>query len=130
LNAFELQAARRQALTIVFGQLAGAGVLAIACAVGSGPRAAFSAVAGGVIGALATAYMAFAMLRSRAGINAAGMAGRFYLGWAIKVVMTVALLVLAFRSKYVVPLALLGGYLVTVFAYTIGAARNRPRRRK
>lgn len=130
MNAFETQAARRQALTIVFWQLASAGIVAIACAVGAGPRAAFSAMAGGLIGALATAYMAFVMLRPRAGMKAAGMTGRFYLGWAIKVLLTVALLVIAFRSKHVVPLPLLGGYLVTVFAYTIGAARSRPRYRK
>src|SRR4051812_1700559 len=100
MSTSEVEAARRQALTIVVGQLTGSGLIALACAAGSGSRAAFSAMAGGVIGALATAYMAFAMLRPRAGVQAAGMAGTFFLGWAIKVFMTIALLVIGFRSKY------------------------------
>ena len=126
----EVQTARRHATRIVVAQSAVTVALAAACWAAAGIESARSALYGGGIGTLATAYMAFAVLRHGAGADPRRIALGFLVGWAIKVCMTVALLVIAFRSEGVVPVPLLAGYLATLLTYwavaTFGAPRGGP----
>jgi len=122
LSAQEVRAARRMALTVVLGQgVVTLGIAAIFAAL-SGAGSGRSALIGGGIGMLATAFMAFALLRHRVGTGAGRIAGSFFLGWAIKVGMTIALLVVAFRSPGLAPLPGLVALFATFLAYWFAAA--------
>ncbi len=112
-----MQAERRAALRVVLAQ--GAITLAIAavCAIGWGAAAAWSAAWGGGIGMAATALMALALFRQGEAAGALRAAGSFYLGQVLKVALTIALLVTAFRSPGIVPAALLAGYAASFAGY-------------
>jgi F0F1-type ATP synthase assembly protein I len=123
-----MEAARRLAMRVVLGQVVVTLGVAAAFAAVSGAGSGRSALVGGGIGVLATAFMAFALLRHRAGAGAGRIAGSFYLGWAIKVAMTVALLVIAFRSPGLAPLPVLAAFFATFCAYWLAAAGGGSRR--
>jgi ATP synthase protein I len=122
LNAYELAIARKQALQIVLVQIAATFIVASLYAILNGWRAAISASIGGAIAAIAAAGSAVAMLRDQPNRNPAGMTMRFFLGWAMKVLFTITLLVIAFRSQRLTPLPLLCGYVATLVVYGIAAA--------
>jgi F0F1-type ATP synthase assembly protein I len=88
-----------------------------------------SALAGGGIGIVATAYMAFSMFRVGADASSGRVLRGFVVGWIVKVVLTITLLIIAFRSKFIAPLPLLVGYAATYLAYWwgIGPGRRGPR---
>ena len=67
--------------------------------------------------------MALAMLRHGGGVSAAQAAIGFFTGWLVKVGLTVALLVTAFRSPTVDAVPLLVAYAATYVGYWLGAAR-------
>ena len=98
-------------------------VVAAICGVSWGLRSAVSAVVGGGIGVVAQAGSAFMSLRASPGASAASIAGRVFLGWTIKVLFTITLLVIAFGSQRLSPLPLLCGYAVTILMYGVAAAR-------
>jgi ATP synthase protein I len=123
LNAHQLAIARKQQLQIVLIQIVAAFIVASGYAILVGWRAAVSALIGGAIAAIAAAGSAVAMLREQPDRNPAGMATRFFLGWAMKVLFTITLLVIAFRSQRLTPLPLLCGYVATLLVYGIAAAR-------
>lgn len=123
LSAHEFVRARRQALQITFAQLLALLVVAAACGLAWGLRSGVSAAVGGSIGIVAQAGSAFISLRDRPGASAARIAGRVFLGWLTKVLFTLALLVIAFRSRRLSPLPLLCGYAVTILMYGVAAAR-------
>jgi ATP synthase protein I len=123
LSNLGLQQGRRQAVAVVLGQGLLGAIVAIACLAVWGPRAGASALLGAGIGITATTLMAFAMLRHGEGASAQRVAWSFFSGWAVKVVFTLALLVLAFRSRNVDAMPLLGAYVATFFGYWFGVAR-------
>ena len=89
-----------------------------------GARAGASALLGAGIGVAATSLMAFAMLRHGEGASVSAWPRRVSsLGWLVKVGLTVALLVMAFRSPNVEAVPLLAAYVATFFGYWFGAAR-------
>jgi F0F1-type ATP synthase assembly protein I len=53
------------------------------------------------------------------------VAWSFFTGWVVKIFFTLALLVVAFRSKSVDAAPLLAAYVATFFGYWFGAARAR-----
>jgi F0F1-type ATP synthase assembly protein I len=114
-------------MRIVVAQIAVTVALAAACLVLAGAESGRSALYGGGIGVVTTAYMAFAVLRYRAGTDAARIALGFMVGWVIKVLMTIALLVIAFRSKAVAPVPLLVAYGATLLSFWIVATWGSPR---
>ncbi len=126
LSANEIRASRRLAAEIVLGQLAMTALIALGCAAYRGAGSGISAIAGGGIGVLATASMAWSLLRHGEGATAARIARSLFLGWVMKVGMTVALLVIAFRSQSVDRLPLLAAYAATFCAYWIAVARRPP----
>jgi ATP synthase protein I len=110
-------AERRAALRVVMLQALIA--LGVAAAVGLiwGVPSARSALLGGGVGAAATLLFVFALFRHPDGAAGGRVVWGFFLGQGLKVGLTVALLAVAFRSRAVVPLALLGGYIATYAAY-------------
>jgi len=123
LSNLGLQQSRRQAVAVVLGQGLLGAIVAIACLAVWGSRAGASALLGAGIGITATTLMAFAMLRHGEGASAQRVAWSFFSGWAVKVVFTLALLVVAFRSRQFDALPLLAAYVATFFGYWFGVAR-------
>ena len=119
-----MQSGRRQALAVVLSQVLVGALVAIVCYAIDGARAGASALLGTGIGVAATALMALAMLRHGEGASAAGAVIGFFTGWLVKVGLTVALLVMAFRSSKVEAVPLLAAYVATFFGYWWGAARS------
>ena len=123
-----VQAERRAAFRVVVAQaVITLGVAAVA-AVGWGAAAASSALLGGGIGIAAATFMVLAVFRYPEGANATRIAWGFYLGQFLKVALSVALLVMAFTSKGVVPLALLVAYAATFAGYWAAPRLPAPRR--
>jgi F0F1-type ATP synthase assembly protein I len=123
LSNLDVQQGRRQALAVVLGQVMLGAIVAIACLVGWGARAAGSAAAGAGIGIAATSLMAFAMLRHGEGASLQRVAWSFFSGWLVKVGFTVATLVLALRSTKVEAAPLIAAYVATFFGYWFAVAR-------
>ena len=123
MSSLEVQQGRRQALAVVLGQALLGAVFAIACLAGWGERAAVSALAGTGIGTAATALMAFAMLRHGDGAGVGRVALSFFSGWLVKVLFTIAALVVALRSPKVDAVPLIAAYVLTFIGYWFGAAR-------
>jgi F0F1-type ATP synthase assembly protein I len=119
----DVQLGRRQALAVVRGQVVVGALVAIVCYAIEGARAGASALLGTGIGVAATSLMALAMLRHGAELSAAQATIGFFTGWLVKVGLTVALLVTAFRSPAVDAVPLLAAYAATYVGYWLGAAR-------
>jgi F0F1-type ATP synthase assembly protein I len=130
LSNGDLRHGRRQALAVVLGQTLLGAIVAIACLAVWGSRAGASALLGAGIGITATTLMAFAMLRHGDGADPQRVAWSFFTGWVVKIVFTLALLVVAFRSKRVDAAPLLAAYVATFFGYWFGAARSRGQKTK
>ena len=123
-----VQAERKAAFRVVLAQAAIAlGVAAVAAA-GWGAAAGRSALLGGGIGIAAAAFMVLVVFRYPEGASAARIAWGFYLGQFLKVALSIALLVVAFRAEGVVPLALLVGYVATFAGYWAAPRLPMPRR--
>ena len=119
-----MQRGRRQALAVVLNQVLVGALVAIVCYAIEGARAGASALLGAAIGVAATTLMALAMLRRGEGQSAAGAVIGFFTGWLVKVALTVALLVMAFRSPRVDAVPLLAAYLATFLGYWLGQKTN------
>ena len=130
LSNLEVQTGRRQAVAVVLGQVLLGAVVATACLAGWGARAAESALVGTGIGTVATALMAFAMLRHGDGAGVGRVALSFFSGWLVKVLFTIAALVVALRSPKVEAVALIAGYTATFLGYWFAAARAGARKTK
>jgi F0F1-type ATP synthase assembly protein I len=123
LSNAEIQQGRRRALSVVLWQGLLGAVVAAACLAVWGSRAGASALLGAGIGIGATSLMAIAMLRHGEAASAQRVVWSLVSGWLVKVVFTVALLVVAFRSPGVDAPPLLAAYLATFAGYWFGAAR-------
>jgi len=123
LSNVDVQVGRRQAVAVVLGQVALGTVMSIACLLAWGPRAAGSALAGAGIGTIATALMAFAMLRHGEGAGLGRVTMSLFSGWLVKVGFTIAALVVALRSPKVDAVPLIAAYAATFIGYWIGAVR-------
>ena len=115
-----VQAERRAAFRVVFAQAAITLVVSGVAGAGWGAAAARSALWGGGIGMAASAFMVLAVFRYPEGASVARIAWGFYLGQFLKVALSIALLVVAFGAKGVVPLALLAAYVATFAGYWAG----------
>ncbi len=87
------------------------------CGVIFAPRAGASVLVGGGIGLLWTLYMAATLFRHS--LNHGARLGPLSLmgGWVIKVALTLGLLVMALRSKVLIPPAVLAGLFGAMLAY-------------
>src|SRR5918992_473479 len=82
-----------------------------------GKRAAWSVLAGGGIGLVWTLYMALVFFKHGLTHGVALSPLSVLAGWLFKVVVTIGLLVIAFRSRAFAPLPLLAGLFGTMVAY-------------
>jgi len=128
LRLTRVQAERRAALRVVVAQAAITLGVATVAAAGWGGEAARSALWGGGIGIAASAFMVFAVFRYPEGASAARIAWGFYLGQFLKVALSIALLIVAFGTEGVVPLALLVAYVATFAGYWAAPRLPLPRR--
>ena len=128
LRLTRVQAERKAAFRVVLAQVAiTLGVAAVA-ALGWGSAAGRSALWGGGIGIAATAFMLLAVFRYPEGASAMRIAWGFYLGQFLKVALSIALLVVAFGTEGMVPLALLVAYVATFAGYWAAPLLPVPRR--
>ena len=89
---------RRIAARILMAQAAVTILIAVLCWFVWGKTQALSALAGGLIGLIANAYMTLTTLRSSASAGAA--LGRLMVGQLVKVALTVALMVIVARGHW------------------------------
>jgi F0F1-type ATP synthase assembly protein I len=89
---------RRIAVRILLAQAATTILIAALCLVFSGRTQALSALAGGLIGLIANAYMTLTALRSTA--SAAGALGRLMVGQLVKVMLTVGLMLIVAQGHW------------------------------
>ncbi|MFO1371077.1 MAG: ATP synthase subunit I [Candidatus Competibacteraceae bacterium] len=91
-------------------------IVAASFALGGG-QAAYSALIGGSICVFVTLYFASKVFSVRIGSPAAKIARAFYMGEVVKLLLTVALLSIAFLWLNVSPLPLLLAYMAALMAY-------------
>lgn len=124
-----LAGAARQSLKILQWQVGWVAVIAVVIGAGFGLRAGWSALAGGMIGLIWTVYMAFALYKHSVSHGVRLSPLSFFAAWMLKVVLTVSLLIIAFRSEAVAPLAVLAGLFGAMVAYWTWLAFDLSRRK-
>jgi len=107
----------RQAWRILLWQVAWVAAAAAVSALAVDGQAGWSALIGGGIGLIGTVHMALTMRRHSVDYGMRLSAARLFAGWLLKLVLTLSLLVMAFRSSAVAPLPLLLGLGVALIAY-------------
>jgi F0F1-type ATP synthase assembly protein I len=112
-----LAATARQAWRILVWQVGWIVAIAALSAVVFDAKAGWSVLVGGSIGLIWTVYMGLTLLRHSVDHGARLSALTFFGGWLIKVALTFSLLIVAFRSKAMAPLPVLGGLSVALVAY-------------
>jgi F0F1-type ATP synthase assembly protein I len=122
--------AARRALRTLMWQAVVVMILAAVATMFWDVRAGVSVLAGGGIGLIWTMYMAYALFKHSLNHGVHMTALTFVTGWLIKVALTVALLIAAFRSGAFVPPAVLAGLACALVAYGVAQARvvSRPGR--
>lgn len=128
MSANPFAVAARQSLLLFVWQTACVAVAAAVGAIGWGGRVGGSVLAGGCVGLVWTAYLAFTLYRHSLDFGARVTAASLLKGWLLKVALTIGLLVFAFRSPWLAPLALLGGLAVAMLAYGLWFALDLQRR--
>ena len=117
MSSNSLGNAARQSVKILQWQLGWIVAMATLSGVLWGARTGWSVLAGGGIGLLWTAYMAFTLFRHSLNHGARlGMAS-FLIAWLVKLAVTLGLLVIAFRSRAMAPLGLIAGLFGALLAY-------------
>jgi F0F1-type ATP synthase assembly protein I len=118
---------RRIAARILLAQAATTILIALLCLVLRGKIHALSALAGGLIGLIANAYMTLATLRSNA--SAAGALGRLMVGQLVKVVLTVGLMLAVAQGHWANWPVLILAYAATLVVFWfVPMLSMRPRR--
>ena len=118
---------RRIAMRILMAQAATTILIAAVCALAWGTTHAKSALAGGLIGLIANAFMTLSALRPTA--SAAGALGRLMFGQLVKVMVTVGLLAIVARGGWANWPALLAAYAATLLMFWfVPTWMHRPRR--
>jgi ATP synthase protein I len=124
LTNYSFALARRQALMLVAGQVAIAGVVALICALMIDAAAGAAAAIGGGIGAVASLAQVASGFRSSSAGDAPAIARGFYRGEAMKIAVTVLLFVLALRGRHLAAGPLFAGYVATFVAYWVALWRS------
>jgi len=106
---------RRLAARILMAQAATTILITGLCLVLWGKTHALSALAGGLIGLIANAYMTLTALRTSA--SAAAALGRLMFGQLVKIALTVALLVIVARGGWANWPALIFSYAATLVVF-------------
>lgn len=105
------------------GQMVVTVLVAVASLAVAGPRAGWSAVVGGGASALASLAMALLAFGRLSGSSAERMLLAFLVGELAKIVVVIAVLVLALAFMKVNPVALISAYVATFLVYWVVLAR-------
>jgi ATP synthase protein I len=100
-------------------------VAAIAGVMG-GSEAAVSALMGGMIGVIAGLYQALRMFRVDASEDPEGFVSGVYVGEAVKIVLTVALMIAAIKALSVEMLPFMLGYIAIYVVYWVAFKTDFP----
>jgi F0F1-type ATP synthase assembly protein I len=117
MSANPFAVAARRSLLLLVWQFGCLSIVATIGAIVWGARTGGSLLAGGGIGLVWTVYMALTLFRHSVNYGARVSAASLFTGWLLKIVMTVGLLVVAFRAESLLPLAVLGGLFTSMVAY-------------
>ncbi len=124
LKNYDFALARRQALMLVAGQVAIAGVVALVCAASISLAAGWAAALGGGIGAVASLAQVASGFRRGAAGDAPAIARGFYRGEALKIARDGdAVRRWRCAAGHFAPGPLLAGYVATFVAYWVALAR-------
>lgn len=128
MSANPFAVAARQSLYLVIWQSAWVAVVAAVGTIVWGGRVGGSLLAGGCVGLVWTVYMAFTLYRHSLDYGARVSAASLLKGWLLKIAITLGLMVVAFRSERLAPLALLAGLMLAMLAYGLWFALDLQRR--
>ena len=82
-----------------------------------GGKAGWSSLVGGGIGLIWTVYMTVMLAKHSIDYGVRLSMATVIVGWVAKVALTIGLLIIAFRSRAIAPLPLLGGLAGALIAY-------------
>lgn len=91
-------------------------------------RSAYSALVGGLIGALPNFYLAARVFAPAASVSPQRLVQAFYAGSAVKILLSAALFVIAFIALDVRAGVVLGTYAATILVLWLGLLLPEPRR--
>jgi ATP synthase protein I len=123
-STFDITAARRAALRVVLWQAVVTLLVASGALVGAGGRASMSALAGGGITMLASLAMVLVAFRGGDDANPKRIVRGFFRGEAVKLSLTVLLLVVTLRSGAVDALPMLAAFVAASFVYWFALIKN------
>ena len=125
-NTHTFQKARQAVLRLTVWQILLTAVVAIIANYVIDTAFAISAIAGGLIGAVAGSYQAQRMLRVDAGKDPAAFMRGLWISEVVKIVLTVALFVLAIRLLKVQMVPTIVGYAATYVVYWVALGTRYP----
>jgi F0F1-type ATP synthase assembly protein I len=117
---------QRAVFRLAAGQIALTGVVVGGAAWLGDAGDAYSALAGGGIGIVCGLYQAMRMFRVDASADPEGFLRGVYISEAIKIVLTVALIVVAIRTLNVNFLPFMLGYIATYVVYWVALGAGYP----
>ncbi|HEU4655655.1 MAG TPA: ATP synthase subunit I [Steroidobacteraceae bacterium] len=117
MSANPLLVAARQSLYLLAWQASWVLIVALLGALVNGRIASVSLLVGGCIGLLWTVYMTLTFFRHGLTHGRHLSAATLFGAWAVKLMLTIGLLVIAFRSPHLAPLWVLGGLVGALVAY-------------
>lgn len=104
-------------MAVVLGQVGATLAVAGVFVLTQDSRSALAALVGGGIGVVATAYLLIAMVKRRMRVDRGSGFGGLFLSWLVKTVLTISLLAMALKTKWLPPLPLLAGLFGSLFGY-------------
>jgi len=126
VSANPVVVARQQAVRACVWQVAAIAALAALVAVLAGARAAAAVLVGGGVAISGSAYLAFALFKQRPGAGSGSLVWNVFLSWAVKVVLVISLLAIAFRSKQLPPPFLMAGLCGALAAHWLAMSMAGP----
>jgi len=124
VSTVDVKGARRAALKLVLAQIAATLIIAVLFLIGSGARAGASALIGGGIGVAASLAMVMIMFRRVSGADPRGVMRSAYRGEAVKLALTVLLIVAALKLVELAVLPFFVAYTATFVVYWIALVKS------
>ena len=120
----DVRGARRAAMNLVLAQFAATLIIAVSFLIGSSAQACASALIGGGIGVAASLAMAMIMFRSGSGRDPKRILRGAYRGEAVKLALTVLLIVAALKFVELAVLPFFVAYSATFLVYWIALVKS------
>ena len=124
VSTADSSSARRSALMLVLAQIAATFIIAVSFLIGSDARAGTSALIGGGIGAAASLAMVLIMFRGAGAGDPKRILRDAYRGEAVKLAVTVLLIVWALRWEELAVLPFFVAYVATFVVYWIALVKS------